>query len=483
MSTVKFKLRTTSNDRPGVAVAELWPAFTSDKFQKRRFVIPFGEPGETLEQELEPGNYWVQAALPDGALVQQIINVPVGQDVIDVELERIESPRRGQVQTLGRITGNYPLERRSGSEFKALPSLPGRVDATPSPSRRRSDSTDSALVPYRFNRQRNRAWLGPAWLPWIGDARSIHGPTHLSGKFDYGWPLRLSFRPQKYFSQFLHGASHTPLWLNDDGALQIGRSTTDFLSGEFAQLRFAQNDPPQSRQFVLIPDGAHACLLVSTPDDASNAAGRIRMMAEVDGSPYSIRARVEVVEPRFDSLLQFMSTGDNSAAMSLIEDSMALLYAKFDNPYAAAAAGYVLVQAAPGTLQVPWQEWIGNLGRYFENLPDGDILHATLLLQRGDTEPWATHYPHDFSRYFPRNPDDRIALAIELTLRALGKGPPVFRPGLRLLASNLRILCATPISYQGRGARSAALSRAQKLVTWMSMRVDPREIFTVLRLN
>lgn len=188
-----------------------------------------------------------------------------------------------------------------------------------------------------------------------------------------------------------------------------------------------------------------------------------------------ISVSLTVSDPQIQSILGFLQEGDLSAARIIVDQCIDYLRDKFQNEYAAAAAGYILVMSPAGQQRSsPWEEWIGNLGHFFGNLPDGDILHATLLLQRGPelADSYRSH------RYFPESIAERQQLAVELTLSSLGKGLPVYRQGLRLLASNLRILLDSDLMSDVK----FALDRAYTFVTWLSMRVNPREAFTVVEI-
>ena len=58
-----------------------------------------------------------------------------------------------------------------------------------------------------------------------------------------------------------------------------------------------------------------------------------------------------------------------------------MLFIKMSNPLAAAAGGYVLLATEQGTEPNDWHRWIENLCNWFEWLPDGAILHASLKLR------------------------------------------------------------------------------------------------------
>lgn len=188
----------------------------------------------------------------------------------------------------------------------------------------------------------------------------------------------------------------------------------------------------------------------------------------VEGSP---AINIAVDDPEIQSVIDFLQQKDLNAAMTVLERSVDILMHKLENPYAAAAAGYVLVQAPDSRIPNHWYEWIGNLGQRFKDLPDGLILHATLLLQRALSGP---RLPHQF---FPDRANERIQLAADLILRALQRGLPLYRSGFSHLATDLNIL-------EGREELSKktqrSIAQASRMVHAMRLRLDATQPFTVI---
>lgn len=180
--------------------------------------------------------------------------------------------------------------------------------------------------------------------------------------------------------------------------------------------------------------------------------------------------RLEVDDPDFGGLIDFLQQGDLVGSMSIVDRSLEMLYQKWRNPYAAAGAGYVLLHAG-----LPhsggwrnWRQWVLNLASRYTGLPDGAILYSTLLLQG----PPGLGEALDFtgSDYEPfRTP-------LEATLEAVRRGPPLYRYGLKLLATNLEIL-------EGEAVASRDVQReleaARSYVSELSLRVDPDQPFCV----
>jgi len=187
----------------------------------------------------------------------------------------------------------------------------------------------------------------------------------------------------------------------------------------------------------------------------------------------SIRAlRVEVDDPDLGGLLDFLQQGDLSGSTRMLNNATELLYRKWLNPYASAAAGYVLVQAGqwPGE-NANWRQWILNLAHRYSSLPDGAILFTTLLLQSPSEALQNLHYEGGRGNHFRS--------AISAALEAVRRGPPLFRHGLKMMATNLAILEGEAKHLTRDAQTYRELHSASKYVRELSLRVDPNQPFCV----
>lgn len=182
------------------------------------------------------------------------------------------------------------------------------------------------------------------------------------------------------------------------------------------------------------------------------------------------RVVVNVEDPRFTSLLQFMQTGDVASSVSLLGDAERALYEKFTNPYAAAAGGYVLTSAGYRLWHNDWGHWLYNLATYFPALPDGHILLANLILQGPDA------CKAQVPGYMP---DHAAELALSSVLEAVRRGPPMYRFGLRMLSSSIAILKHVVNDPVGL----VQLNGASDYVRNLSLRVDPQQSFCVFNVG
>ena len=219
-----------------------------------------------------------------------------------------------------------------------------------------------------------------------------------------------------------------------------------------------------------------ACIPHSWRVARTGAPASVRAVLSGDpGDSSRLGLCVVVDDPGVTSILGFLQTGDLDSAERLTRQSLQFLNEKEMNPYAAAAAAYALVHS-PGAADVsePWPQWIRNLTNWFPDIPDGPVLLATLLLQRGAGE-LAVGRPGSSQAH------DRQGFheCRKLLLRAVCGGPPIFRLGLRLLAENIDIVRNLERELE---SPTKELDRAASLVRWMSLRVDTSQPFTVLRV-
>lgn len=191
-------------------------------------------------------------------------------------------------------------------------------------------------------------------------------------------------------------------------------------------------------------------------------------------TPSRLHMKLAVHDPDVASVLGFLQTGDLDNAERLTRQSIDYLDQKFHNPYAAAASAYVLVHSRDADQSPPWQGWVNKLARQFPGIPDGAILQATLLLQRGEQGTLleqGTRGSADWRRAF--------TTCRQLVLQAICGGPPVFKLGIKLLAENIDILRNLEREL---GEPTEELTRASELARWMLLRVDTSQSFTVFRI-
>jgi hypothetical protein len=504
MSELLIHLESTSGS--GFVVGEAWPAFSSTGFERYSFTTSYGQGERPLELSIPSGDYWIQLKLPTGAILRKLVAVLDQEAPVEVVV-RIPDVSRNEDSTSSpfsvvepKRSSNTrvivgPIREKSAVGFRHELRGGGLPNSKAAPRFKTFDSAPDDIAPVRFAVDHLRGLMSEDGEPLllksiIGDKYSL---SRVRASF-LPWPWQ-SFtvsgrpgpglvRPQtpdtffKYPLRYASAVEALSASVQPDSLyariLRISGDVFEQSSKDIKDQRFKRN------LMVIRDAGNHPEMLIAIPNGWGYESAGLRITRNRNDSRRPLKVSVEVKNVKFNALLQFMKGGDLGAAVQVIKSSVEMLYAKFDNPFAAAAAGYVLIQAAPETLRVPWPEWIGNLGRYFQSLPDGGILHATLLLQRGDTNYGNEWSPsEDFDRYFPGDEAERYKLAARLVLDSLGKGPPLFRAGLSLLASNILILRSVRLPEETK----RALDETEKLVTWLSMRVDPVEPFSVFYLK
>jgi hypothetical protein len=197
----------------------------------------------------------------------------------------------------------------------------------------------------------------------------------------------------------------------------------------------------------------------------------VRYVSEqLTGDQRGARVVVEVEDPKFRALLQFMQTGDLASSVSLLAQAERALFDKFYNPYAAAAGGYVLTFTGYVDWNKNWGRWLHNLATHFSDLPDGHVLLANLILQG----------PTPAKEQIPGYSNDNASeLALKSVLEAVRRGPPMYRFGLRMLSSNVAILNhLVPADHADR----AQLDAAADYVRNLNMRVDRDQPFCVFNV-
>lgn len=192
------------------------------------------------------------------------------------------------------------------------------------------------------------------------------------------------------------------------------------------------------------------------------------------GDETTTSPRIEIHDDKIANVLAFLESGDASAAYAIIEPSLGYLFEKKTNPYAATAGGYVLLYNQFDDPTVPWQQWIANLAAWFTAIPDGMILYATLLLQTPtgikSDDGWAATYPQDNAA--------RRRMAFHAVLEAVRRGPPLYKIGLSLLASNIKILSNLLTDEEDQ----AQLKSAEGAIRYLRLRTDPNQAFCVFSI-
>jgi len=422
---------------------------------KADVIVPVSQTRATASVELERGSYVVSLAMPSGDRLVAQLDVS-GEDVLDLVLSAEPEPVRltgfGVAPPVKRVRKAVP-KTEDGRESKsvrlrftdsavmfdevagAIPMTEAKPVSLLSVSRRRR-SGESALVR-----------MTKALQPFHGEPRIVElrrqGPR---------WPSPLlegddSFVDPLYWVRQLGRVARrdgvrTETRRPAQGSIQAHLPSLD------DPLWFRQHDHFFGRPAPVV--GQRYAVTLDAPDDE---VSRLAVLPWAwHGVGVRDRDEVVTVDERWDedagqwilrsaindvgiaSVLAFLTQGDLSRARRLIRESLRFLMAKVENPYAAAAGGYVLIYSKDEDVADDhWPQWIRNLAAWFPSLPDSQILLATLCFQRRRLVERAGLGGLSDNRA-------RISFARDLLWQAMRGGLPIYALGMRLLVENLEIL-------------------------------------------
>jgi hypothetical protein len=198
-------------------------------------------------------------------------------------------------------------------------------------------------------------------------------------------------------------------------------------------------------------------------------------------STTEVQCGVSVDDPNVLAILGFLKNGNLIGTSALLAKAQETLFLKVLNPFAAAAAGYVLIQThdpASTETQPQWQRWIGNLARWYRSIPDGVIQHGWLDLQAASQ---AQASAGKLKR-LTTEARKRFEAARAHFIEAVSRGIPFYPQGVRMLVDGLNLVVENdarwPPAPDVKHQTATALAAAQ----WLALRTDDREVFTVLKL-
>lgn len=178
-------------------------------------------------------------------------------------------------------------------------------------------------------------------------------------------------------------------------------------------------------------------------------------------SEQGFRISIGVKDKWIASILGYLGMGNSIAAEAawnkIIEDSRAIeaLRDKFNNPIAAAAGGYVLVNSYFNiSSNTDWHDWIKNLMNKFKWLPDGAILNGWLKLNEQE----------DFQK------------ARDCLLEGFYRGIPFYSKGVKMLLDGLTL-------FSKDDEKRQEIETAIQLTRELSLRMNPRETFTTILIK
>lgn len=455
---------------PRVALAEVIELRGSEQIEhlvKEGIVVNLWR-GRAKRVSVPPGNFLIRLRSPSGQLV----------------VHRVEVMDEGVETSLLLVPVGAPQPRQSSDSNAYAPSivvessLPPQLDL--SQGHERTSTSREQWSARLIERTERRPTL--SYLPDLA-VREVVNPRQ-----DYMGVVKLMTSPLPgALRQELGRRDLSTYLIGDIDAIQAVRlhGTEDELHAQWKYpLRNSSiiGEPLQegkgARYFALsyrAPDAIDPLQVACMPGrwrtrDGDLAPVHINYRTRRVGGQTSRAMHLEVDDPDFGGLIEFLQQGDLNGSVQIMRTALDLLYEKEMNPYAAAVAGYVLVQAGPsmqcGNEYGP--QWLLNLASRYTGLPDGAILFTTLMLQSPEGRSMNLHYEG--------GAESRFRTPLGAALEAMRRGPPLFRYGLKLMATNLAILQEEASNYSDDADEIAA---AIRYVRELALRVDPNQPFSV----
>jgi len=460
---------------------------------KEGLVVPMSTQAAPARVDLPPGTYVVSVDLPSGEqltrpllvtglepgpikLVLSARESPVAREsarpravrVGRIVLDGADAPRRVRVRTTDSADSVAQASPEDATKRPVSTLSVGRRMARPPP--REAALIESAPVPDERPRMMDVQASG---LYYLG---RMSGTFHVSNV--RSWLTHLTQRANS--GRRMPGARTESGQYVDVAALEgpdMGpRQGGDFREGaqrEYVAQRYACS---------LFPDGRISGLAVVPWHWAARRDGHghspVSIFEDWDGMKRRWNLRLAINDGSTSSVLSYLTQGDLGNAQLLLKDSLAFLMSKAENPYAAAAGGYVLIHSKDDDIDHgDWPWWLRNLASWFPWLPDAQILLATLLLQRRRL---ADRIEPGLSERYER----RISYARLLLERAMRAGIPIYSVGFRLLIENLEILSEMQRSRRPNAAEEGFPVRdALKVVRDLGSCITSVQPMTVLDLG
>lgn len=254
-----------------------------------------------------------------------------------------------------------------------------------------------------------------------------------------------------------------------------------YSDGPYSAYEFTPSHTIEGRRYAVVEDGSGGAVLAVLPVpwqriDETEAETEIDVLVGPSpvgrrpGEPAQPDCSIVVRDPVMTTVLSYLRAGDNPAAHAVLAHAREMLFWKSRNAIAAAAGGYILLANWPAMApdseerSPAWLDWIANLFRWFEWLPDGAIQLAWLKLLGVN--------PKGRPRF--ESPAPR-----ELALEACRRGIPYYTAGVRMLQDCLDLLANRAREYGPDPELEAALTATREL----ALQVEPWQPFTTLRLT
>jgi hypothetical protein len=448
-----------------------------------RVTIPANNSGEGKKVTVGPGRWLVEATLPSGELLSE--EVEVAEDAGEIPVTFTTSDRSPHEylawqHLLGNVYGTATysqLSKRVADATKKVSTAKGVVtktldDLAAAPDRLRRDLERGIS---RLSRQpshvipglsREEAGTEAAFYQDAGADTQVQSEARGTYQVQVTFPTAAPGDPAVGWLPPSAPASGIAKWTDflkpQTVASPIPRHVKDE-ENDIHLYRFADNPAPAAgRQFVQVEWGNER-IGVSPPLPWIGVESRVtvpvEMVVRMDPLSKAMRVGLAPLDQAFGSIAGFMTASTLPQAAFLVEQARDLLFAKMENPLAAAAGAYVLLSAGEGEKKPDWHGWVDNLQSWFPDIPDGAIVAAWLRLRYPDSAQSQKE-------------------ARQLLLDAFERGIPYFSAGITLLLDGLTMFTAT-----AQGGTDAEVKERAQLVERIALRIDTAQAFAVIRLN
>lgn len=177
------------------------------------------------------------------------------------------------------------------------------------------------------------------------------------------------------------------------------------------------------------------------------------------------RLTVNVLDQRWFGMLEFLASGrlnytkemfrgiiEREHPEDLFHSDMAL-YGKVKGPLVATAGAIVLVASAESGEEQKWDPWIRNLSHWFPGIPDGPVLLGCRRITQATSL-------------------SDLKTALDDLREGIDRGIPFFSGTIQMLSMSLAQI----------GGDLPEADEVRRSIATVSTRVDPEQVFTVIRL-
>ncbi len=421
--------------------------FFRGEAQQNRFVadirVPLVDHANSYTEEklpdIAPGKYLIQLSLPDGQMITRNFSVEEGEDTEVI----ISLPHAGP------------------HEWSSLHAMTGRFVEE-------AEATDRYLRPMNARMQSYAELrLNPEFgysLSWLSPQGTEDGVVFSSGQVleKLGELVEKNLAvPTARKKLGVATAVEMPSLEDSDYAIfRFGHSGIQAGESAVAEDFFLGPGSNVERRYLL-QQSAFGAQLICLPTPWTTPQGQevVEFLIKKHSIFEALDYSMTIGDPMINTVLGYINMGAIHLAQRLIdvEQAQRMLFEKISYPLAATTGGYILVLGRNTAAYRPqsnkWKHWVENLDHWFEWLPDGAILNASLNLM--DKEP-------------------DLDAAYDALMRAFSRGLPYFTFGLKQLLDGMRF-------FAGRGD-STAQDRLQMLES-IASRTDPELPFLAITVS